>query len=85
MDRLRAGDAVGFPAGTGVSHTFINNTDREVRLLVVGEAGKAENRIHYPLNEAYAAGFAKRWVDHEPRALGPHDGRPDHGDGDKPA
>lgn len=31
---------MGFPAGTGVCHTFINNTDEEVRLLVVGEANK---------------------------------------------
>ena len=85
LHRLRAGDAVGFPAGTGVSHTFINNTDREVRLLVVGEASKAENRIHYPLSEAYAAGFPKRWTDHEPQALGPHDGLPDRVEADRPA
>ncbi len=74
-----------FPAGIGVSHTLINNTDGEVRLLVVGEASKAENRIHYLLNEAYAAGLAERWVDHEPRALGPHDGLPDRMEADRPA
>ena len=38
--KLEPGDSVGFPAGTGVCHTFINNTDEEVRLLVVGEANK---------------------------------------------
>ncbi|MDU4273894.1 MAG: cupin domain-containing protein, partial [Enterobacter asburiae] len=36
--KLEPGDSVGFPAGTGICHTFINNTDEEVRLLVVGEA-----------------------------------------------
>ena len=48
LHRLAAGDAVGFPAGTGICHTFINNTADDVRLLVVGEANKAENRIRYP-------------------------------------
>src|ERR1700691_5454373 len=48
---LAEGDAVGFPAGTGICHTFLNNTDREVRLLVIGEANKPENQIRYPLNE----------------------------------
>ena len=55
LHRLRAGDAVGFPAGTGICHTFLNNSQDEVRLLVLGEANKAENRIRYPLNEEYEA------------------------------
>ncbi len=50
-----AGDSVGFPAGTGICHTFLNNTEQEVRLLVVGEANKKYNRIDYPLNPGYAA------------------------------
>jgi uncharacterized cupin superfamily protein len=50
VHRLRPGDAVGFPAGTGLSHTFLNDTEDEVRLLVVGERSKPENRIVYPLN-----------------------------------
>lgn len=32
--RLGPGDAVGFPAGTGIAHTFLNNTEEDVRLLV---------------------------------------------------
>ncbi len=35
--KLEPGDSVGFPAGTGICHTFLNNTEQEVRLLVVGE------------------------------------------------
>ena len=31
---MRAGDLAAFPAGTGVAHTFINNGEREARLLV---------------------------------------------------
>src|SRR5688572_13337843 len=38
IHRLVAGDIAAFPAGTGISHCFINNTDREVLLLVGGDA-----------------------------------------------
>src|SRR5689334_10878860 len=50
LHRLSPGDAVGFPAGTGLCHSFLNNSTREVRLLVVGEARKPENRVFYPRN-----------------------------------
>ena len=50
LHRLKPGDGVGFPAGTGLAHSFLNNTETEVRLLVVGETAKAENRIVYPVN-----------------------------------
>ncbi len=75
--RLKEGDAVVFPAGDGTCHTFLNNTDREVRLLVVGEADKPENRIRYPLNERYEATRADRWVDWPARPMGAHNGMPD--------
>src|SRR5215472_4016556 len=45
LHALQPGDSVAFPAGTGICHTFLNNTEDEVRLLVIGEASKAENRI----------------------------------------
>jgi uncharacterized cupin superfamily protein len=76
LHRLRVGDAVAFPAGTGICHTFLNNTEAEVRLLVVGEANKDENRIRYPRNEAHEATRPDRWVDWPAREMGPHDGRP---------
>jgi uncharacterized cupin superfamily protein len=74
--KLEPGDSVGFPAGTGICHTFLNNTEQEVRLLVVGEANKKYNRIYYPLNPGYAATRQDRWVDHPPQFFGPHDGKP---------
>ena len=76
LHALEPGDSVGFPAGTGICHTFLNNTDEEVRLLVVGEANKKHNRIYYPLNPVYAATREDRWVDHPPQFFGPHDGKP---------
>lgn len=74
--RLQPGDAVGFPAGTGICHTFINNTQALVCLLVVGEANKAENRIYYPLNPDYAATRTDRWLNPPEQVFGSHDGKP---------
>lgn len=77
---LKPGDGVGFVPGTGVSHTFINNTKSDVRLLVVGDTNRDDNKCIYPLhherNEAIKTkGFL--WIDAPKRALGPHDGMPD--------
>lgn len=73
LHRLRPGDAVGFPAGTGLCHSFLNNTSREVRLLVIGEATRPENRIYYPRNPEQAT-RKNWWCDPPPRAMGDHDG-----------
>ncbi len=76
--RLQPGDGVGFPIATGIAHTFINNTDKDVRLLVVGEASRQRARIHYPLHPKRNAEIGKRhWKDWPERELGPHNGKPD--------
>ena len=78
MYPLVPGDGVGFPAGTGIAHTFINNTDTAVRLLVVGEATKKSNRIIYPLHPERNAQVAELlWREAPNRQLGAHDGLPD--------
>jgi len=77
LHRLGPGDAVGFPAGTGICHTVLNNTAAEVRLLVVGERSKPENKVHYPLNRDYE----RTRADAAPRALGGHDGKARAGGG----
>lgn len=74
---LRAGDAVAFAPGTGIAHTFINETATPVRLLVVGEQ-LADNRVFYPL---YPEGYSgmrpeRKWRPEAPPPLGPHQGRP---------
>ncbi|CAB3655132.1 cupin domain-containing protein [Achromobacter kerstersii] len=74
---LAEGDSVAFPAGTGICHTFINNTQDDVRLMVVGEPTRADNRVRFPLNEAYERTRKNRWVDWPARPLGDHDGKPD--------
>jgi uncharacterized cupin superfamily protein len=75
--RLGPGDAVGFPAGTGQCHTFINNTEDEVRLLVVGEASKGANRILYPRNPEQKLLRDDWWSDAPARRMGEHDGMSD--------
>jgi uncharacterized cupin superfamily protein len=77
LHRLKPGDGVGFPSGTGLCHTFINNTEAEVRLLVVGEASKPENRIVYPRNPEQERRRLDWWHDHPERPLSDHDGLPD--------
>jgi uncharacterized cupin superfamily protein len=76
--RLQPGDAVGFPAGTGIAHTFINNTEREVRLLVAGERSRRDSKIHYPLHARRNAELSERhWKDAPTTLKGQHDGKPD--------
>jgi len=76
--RLRPGDGVGFPSGTGIAHTFINNTASDVRLLVLGESNVPGARIHYPLHPARnASPHVRHWDDVPARDRGTHDGLAD--------
>lgn len=79
LHKMVAGDLAAFPAGTGICHCFINNTGREVSLLVGGEAAKKGSRIVYPLNPSRRADMpaSNWWSDAPVRPLGPHDGLPD--------
>jgi uncharacterized cupin superfamily protein len=77
LKRLKPGDGVGFQAGTGIAHTFINNSESDVRLLVVGEASRQRSRIHYPMNPKRNAEIGERhWKDVPRREMGPHNGLP---------
>ncbi len=72
---LGPGDAVAFPAGTGIAHSFVNETEMPAALLVIGEARKPENRVAYPVNPEMRS-REDYWTDWPERPLGPHDGRP---------
>ncbi len=79
--KLNPGDFVAFPAGTGIAHTFLNNTDTSVLMLVGGEATKASNRIFYPLHHERNVEMREKgcfWTNHPKRKLGMHDGVPDN-------
>jgi uncharacterized cupin superfamily protein len=77
LHRLEPGDVVAFVPGTGIAHTFLNDTDRDVRLLVVGER-LPDNRISYPRHPNGWEGMAREkvWTDVPDRDRGPHDGVP---------
>ncbi len=79
VHRMVQGDLAAFPAGTGISHCFINNTEQEVLLLVGGEAPKPGSRIFYPLNPSRRQDMPEQywWSDVPSRELGPHDGLPE--------
>jgi uncharacterized cupin superfamily protein len=76
---MQQGDLAAFPAGTGISHCFINNTGHDAVLLVGGEAPKPGSRIFYPLNASRRQDMPEQywWSDVPSRELGPHDGLPD--------
>jgi uncharacterized cupin superfamily protein len=75
---MDTGDFIGWRAGTGITHTILNNSDREAVLLVGGEASRQKAQIWYPLHphRDKETGDAF-WADHPQVKLGPHDGLPD--------
>ncbi|MEE9692977.1 cupin domain-containing protein [Aeromonas hydrophila] len=78
LHRLQPGDSVGFKAGDGLAHTFINNTDQPVRLLCVGDTDRTDNHIHYAVHpERNRFIGARHWDAVPERELGDHDGLPD--------
>ena len=77
---LRPGDSIGIPAGTGQAHVFLNNSKRNVELLVVGEVNLPGDKIFYPMHPARNAEMkAKGYLWKLPgyRLKGKHDGMPD--------
>jgi uncharacterized cupin superfamily protein len=76
--RVRAGDFIAFPAGTGICHTFINDGDRDALLLSGGERGKSDSRIFYPGNPERRKDlpWSSWWDDVPARPQGGHPGTP---------
>jgi len=74
LHAMRPGDGVAFPAGTGIAHCLINNSDTLVRLLIVGDH-HADDRIAYPVNPEFRD-RPDYWHGAPARPLGSHDGRP---------
>lgn len=75
---MKEGDFVGFAAGTGITHTIINNTNEEAWLMVGGVASRVRNEFFYVFHEKRNKDVGDLyWKDHPPLKLGPHDGMPD--------
>ena len=43
---MKAGSCIGFPAGTGDAHRFLNKTDKDVVFLVVGDRSKGDEVVY---------------------------------------
>ncbi|MDP3274465.1 MAG: cupin domain-containing protein [Deltaproteobacteria bacterium] len=82
-----AGDLAAFPAGTGIAHVMINDSDADALLLVGGERNKSDNKIVYPLNPERRNDlpWSLWWADAPVHALGPHDGTASPREGNTPA
>jgi uncharacterized cupin superfamily protein len=75
---LSPGDCVGFPPEDGHSHTLINNSDSEVRAIVVGEGQVKGDKIFYPMHPSRNEEMKEKqlfWDDHPKREFGDHDGK----------
>jgi uncharacterized cupin superfamily protein len=79
LHHLNAGDFVAFPCGTGISHTFLNNGEKDALLLAGGDRGRSHSKILYPLNQERRndLSWSQWWEDAPKRELGAHDGLPD--------
>lgn len=75
------GDVAGWKAGTGVTHTIINDTKRvpgetdgeeeDLILIVVGEHKPGQDRLYYPYDpEKYDIPGRLRWDDHKQQNQG---------------
>lgn len=87
LHRLCAGDGVCLPSRTGIAHTVLNNSDQEVRLLLMGEAMHVISRFAHPVDPAAADNLravGKLWSDAPRRKLGPHNGLPEAPSKSKP-
>lgn len=76
---LHDGDFVAFPAGTGITHTFINNTSEDVLLLVGGQSKIASNKVFYPKHPKRNQEMKDKgilWEDYPKHDYGLHNGLP---------
>lgn len=74
IHNLEPNFAVGFPAGTGIAHTVINNTQEEVHLIVAGDITKKDNLCYFPMNPELK-NTCQIWWDNPPvHHIGPHNG-----------
>lgn len=71
LHELGPGDVVVFEPGTGITHTIINSSDADVKVLVIGDH-VPENRYIYPLNPERRGKVPDEswWEDWPERAFG---------------
>lgn len=77
IKKMIPGDSIGFVPGTGIGHTFINNSNSDVELFVAGDRTKKENHYRFHLEPGLKEKCGERWWDSmPPQSLGGHNGLP---------
>lgn len=77
IKRMAKGDCIGFPAGTGIGHCFINNYDSDCEIFVSGDRTKSDNQYHFHLDPSLESECGDKWWKDMPKqTLGGHDGWP---------
>lgn len=74
---LKVGDCVGLPPGTGQAHTLLNNSEENVKVLVMGECNVPTDKIFYPMHPNRDEEMKKNgvfWEGHPQHQMGGHDG-----------
>src|SRR5882724_3797743 len=76
--RMKPGETAGWPGRDGMAHCLINNTDKPVRMLTIGEVSRWNSQIDFPLAspemKAWSEKEGRLWSDVPKRKRGPHDG-----------
>jgi uncharacterized cupin superfamily protein len=77
IKKMIAGDSIGFLPGTGIGHTFINNSSSDVELFVAGDRTKKENQYRFHLDPEFKVKCGDKWWESMPvQDLGGHNGLP---------
>ena len=67
---VAGGDVITLKAGTGISHTIINNSPGDARLLIIRSRASTDDAVHFPLHIDQRNLFANWWESPPQRALG---------------
>ncbi len=77
IKKMISGDSIGFVPGTGIGHTFINNSSSNVELFVAGDRTKKDNQYRFHLEPSFKGSCGEKWWDTMPdQDLGGHNGLP---------
>ncbi len=75
IKKMIKGDCIGFPAGTGIGHCFINNYDSPCEIFVSGDRTKRNNKYYFHLDPDLKNECGDNWWDDMPiQELGGHNG-----------
>ena len=74
---MKKGDCIGFAAGTGIGHCFINNSRSDCEIFVAGDRTKSDNQYHFHLDPSLEKECGDKWWSDMPKqTLGEHNGLP---------